>query len=71
LREEYDIFPQEIYYCLSEAKIQEFMARWSKQDGLWRPSEDKPRTNPKETEKSPLEQEADELRRKMNNLQRE
>ncbi|KAI1288536.1 hypothetical protein EDD11_009976, partial [Mortierella claussenii] len=35
LREKYDIFPQEIYYCLSEAKIQEYKTRWSKSDGLW------------------------------------
>ncbi|KAG0055687.1 hypothetical protein BGZ83_007694 [Gryganskiella cystojenkinii] len=33
LRENYDIFPREIYYCLMEAKIQEYKTRWSKADG--------------------------------------
>ncbi|KAF9085397.1 hypothetical protein BGX29_001979 [Mortierella sp. GBA35] len=71
LREKYDIFPQEIYYCLSEAKIQEYKTRWSKKDGLWSPKEDDLWTGPKEAKKDPLEQKVEELRREADELQRE
>ncbi|KAG0289070.1 hypothetical protein BGZ97_006578 [Linnemannia gamsii] len=76
LREKYDIFPQEIYYCLSEAKIQEYKTCWSKKDGLWSPNEDDLWTGPNETKKDllgqkvkKLEQEADELQQEVGELQ--
>lgn len=40
LRQNYDIFPQEIYYCLSEAKVNEYESRWSKNGGLWSRNDD-------------------------------
>ncbi|KAG0327835.1 hypothetical protein BGZ99_006789 [Dissophora globulifera] len=33
LRENYNIFPKEIYYCLSEAKVQECKTDWGMDDG--------------------------------------
>ncbi|KAG0293611.1 hypothetical protein BGZ96_002565 [Linnemannia gamsii] len=71
LREKYDIFPQEIYYCLSEAKIQEYKTRWSKSDGLWSPKEDDLWTGPKDSKKDPLKQKVEELRREVGEFQRE
>ncbi|KAF8929548.1 hypothetical protein BGZ47_000985, partial [Haplosporangium gracile] len=69
LREKYDIFPQEIYYCLSEAKIQEYKTRWSKKDGLWSPSEDDLWTGPDETKKDLLERKVEKLQQKVDELQ--
>ncbi|KAG0251601.1 hypothetical protein BG011_007503 [Mortierella polycephala] len=70
LRENYDIFPQEIYYSLSEAKIQEYKARWSKKDGLWSPNEDDLWTGPKGTKENPLKLKAEELQREIEELKR-
>ncbi|KAG0268448.1 hypothetical protein BGZ95_002455 [Linnemannia exigua] len=70
LREKYDIFPQEIYYCLSEAKIQEYKARWGKKDGLWSPKDDDLWTGPKETKKDSWEQKMEEFRRQTDELQK-
>jgi len=60
LREKYDIFPQEIYYSLSEAKIQEYKTRWSEKGGLWSPSTEGLRA--KEPRKREVE-EVDNLKR--------
>ncbi|KAH7030384.1 hypothetical protein BKA57DRAFT_478508 [Linnemannia elongata] len=69
LREKYDIFPQEIYYCLSEAKIQEYKTRWSKMDGLWSYSEDDLWTGPNETKQDLLERTVEKLQQKVDKLQ--
>lgn len=69
LRENYDIFPQEIYYCLSEAKIQEYKTRWSKSDGLWSNNDDLWSTQ--ETKTGNLEQEVERLKQEVEVLEQE
>ncbi|KAF9014683.1 hypothetical protein BGZ52_006435, partial [Haplosporangium bisporale] len=65
LREKYDIFPQEIYYCLSKAKIQEYKACWSQKDGLWSSNDDDSWTGSEETKKGPLERKVEKLQREL------
>ncbi|KAH7032493.1 hypothetical protein BKA57DRAFT_193505 [Linnemannia elongata] len=71
LREKYDIFPQEIYYCLSKAKIQEYKTCWSTKDGFWSLNENDLWTDPKETKKDPLKRKVEKLQREMEKRNRE
>ncbi|KAF9201767.1 hypothetical protein BGZ49_008017 [Haplosporangium sp. Z 27] len=64
LREKYDIFPQVIYYCLPETKIQEYKTRWSKNDGLWTKNDDL--WSVEETKTDILKREAGSKQKKLN-----
>ncbi|KAG0196269.1 hypothetical protein BGX28_010351 [Mortierella sp. GBA30] len=61
LRQNYDIFPKEIYYCLSEAKVKEYKSRWSKKnDGLRSKNDDLWITKDTKADKSKREMESTE-----------